>query len=173
MTTHHTKNGHITLTSEPAPEHENSLRAFETLGNFLKNDEWHPQQIEGNYTYRTFLTGDFGELRCEARIRLEQEQLAFYIFLGVNVPEDRRPAVAEFLTRANYGLPLGNLEMDLRDGEVRMKNSLSFADGELTDTLIRNILYPASSVAKSYFPGVLKVAFGSASPSDIIKEIEG
>lgn len=171
--TSHTKNGHITLQAESEQENANSLRAYETLGNFLINDEWHPQPIEGKYAYRMFLTGDYGELRCEARIRLEQEQLAFYIYLGVNAPEDRRPAAAEFLTRANYGLPLGNFEMDLGDGEVRFKSSLSFAGEPLTDNLIRNTVYPASSVATKYFPGLLKVIFGNVNPADIITEIEG
>jgi hypothetical protein len=171
--TSHTKNGHITPQDESESENANSLRAYETLGNFLVNDEWHPQPIEGKYAYRTFLTGDYGELRCEARIRLEHEQLAFYIYLGVNAPENRRAEAAEFLTRANYALPLGNFEMDLADGEVRFKNSMSFAGEPLTDNLIRNTLYPASSVAAKYYPGLLKVIFGTASPAEIIAEIEG
>ena len=170
--THHSKNGHITLTDDSEKENENGLRAYETLGNFLTNDEWHPQPIEGKYAYRTFLTGDYGELRCEARIRVEQEQLAFYIFLGTNVPPERRTAAAEFLTRANYALPLGNFEMDFEDGEVRLKSSISFAGETLTDTLIHNTLYPATSVATTYFPGLLKVAFGNVNPVDVIKEIE-
>jgi hypothetical protein len=37
------------------------------------------------------------------------------------VPEDKRPAVCEFITRANYGLPAGNFEMDWSDGELRYK----------------------------------------------------
>ena len=168
----HSNNGHITLTDESEKENENGLRAYETLGNFLINDEWHPQVIEGKYAYRTFLTGDYGELRCEARIRVEQEQLTFYIFLGTNVPEDRRLAAAEFLTRANYALPLGNFEMDFDDGEVRFKNSISFVDEALTETMIRNTLYPTSSVATRYFPGLLKVVFGNLNPRDVIQEIE-
>jgi len=171
--TSHTKNGHITLTDESEKENANGLHAYETLGNFLTNDEWHQQPIEGTYSYRTFLRGDYGELRCEARIRVEQEQLAFYVFLGMNVPEDRRTAAAEFVTRANYGLPLGNFEMDFTDGEVRFKNSISFADEPLTDTAIHNTLYSATSVATTYFPGLLKVIFGNVNPAEMIKEIEG
>jgi hypothetical protein len=170
--TTHSNNGHITLTDESEKENENGLRAYETLGNFLINDEWHPQPIEGKYAYRTFLSGDFGELRCEALIRVEQEQFTFYICLGTNVPADRRADAAEFLTRANYGLPLGNFEMDFEDGEVRFKNSICFVGEALTDNLIRNTIYPAGSIATTYFPGLLKVVFGSANPRDVIQEIE-
>ena len=170
--TSHTKNGQITLTDESEKENENGLRAYEALGTFLTNDEWHPQPIEGKYAYRTFLTGDYGELRCEVRIRVEQEQFAFYIFLGMNVPADRRLVAAEFLTRANYALPLGNFEMDFEDGEVRFKNSIDFEGETLTDALIHNTLYPATSVATRYFPGLLKVVFGDLNPRDVIREIE-
>jgi hypothetical protein len=90
----------------------------------------------------------------------------------MNVPEEHRTAAAEFVTRANYGLPLGNFEMDFADGEVRFKNSVSFAGEPLTDTLIHNTLYPATSVATTYFPGLLKVVFGNANPADVINEIE-
>ena len=44
-----------------------------------------------------------------------------YTTLLQAVPEEKRSAVAEFITRANYGLPGGNFEMDWRDGELRYK----------------------------------------------------
>jgi len=62
--------------------------------------------------------------------------------------------------------------MDFEDGEVRFKNSISFAGETLTDTLIHNTLYLACSAATTYFPGLLKVAFGNANPAEVIQEIE-
>ena len=85
---------------------------------------------------------------------------------------DRRLVAAEFLTRANYALPLGNFEMDFEDGEVRFKNSIDFEGETLTDALIHNTLYPATSVATRYFPGLLRVVFGDLNPRDVIREIE-
>ena len=35
-----------------------------------------------------------------------------------------RVAAAEFEPRANFGLDIGNLELDMTDGEVRYKSSL-------------------------------------------------
>jgi len=32
--------------------------------------------------------------------------------------------VNEFLTRANYGLNIGNFEMDFQDGEIRFKTAI-------------------------------------------------
>lgn len=50
---------------------------------------------------------------------------AVYGVLPARVPVERRPAVAELLTRINYGLILGNFELDLDDGEVRFKASIA------------------------------------------------
>ena len=41
--------------------------------------------------------------------------------LPTHVREDKRDVVCRYITRANYGLRNGNLEMDLDDGEVRYK----------------------------------------------------
>lgn len=55
----------------------------------------------------------------------------------MNVPEDRRLALAEFLTRANYGLFIGNFEMDWQDGEVRYKTSIDVAGDRLSTALVQ------------------------------------
>jgi hypothetical protein len=49
--------------------------------------------------------------------------LAIYSVLPSRIPEERRDAVALLLTRINYGLIVGNFELDLDDGEVRFKAS--------------------------------------------------
>jgi hypothetical protein len=46
--------------------------------------------------------------------------VAFYTHVQCRVPKEKRPVLIEYLTRANYGLWLGNFELDLRDGEILM-----------------------------------------------------
>ena len=88
------------------------------------------------------------------------------------VVEDRS-AVAEYLTRANYGLRIGNFELDYADGEVRYKSSLDFEGQTLTAELIRNAIYPAVHTMDRYLPGLLRVTFGGATPHEAIEEVEG
>ncbi|HEC34947.1 MAG TPA: YbjN domain-containing protein, partial [Anaerolineae bacterium] len=77
---------------------------FNTVVNFFKEDDWHFDQMEGKPILRMGFRGDSGSWRCYAQVREEQQQFVFYSILDVNVPEGRRQAIAEFLTRANYGL---------------------------------------------------------------------
>ncbi|HWQ11767.1 MAG TPA: YbjN domain-containing protein [Roseiflexaceae bacterium] len=156
-----------------AGEHSNGLRAYATLGRFLSDDGWFPQPLEDVHSYRMSYNGSSGDLRCYATVRVELEQFIFYAVAGVRVPEERRVAAAEFLTRANYGLRIGNFELDFADGEVRYKSSLDFEGEQLSGNLIRNAIYPAVQVMDQYLPGLLRVAFGGASPAEAIAEIEG
>lgn len=149
------------------------LAAFDTLGEFLEADGWHPRALDGKTVYRCDFVGGNGDLRCYAQIRADLEQFIFYAVCTVKAPEEVRGAVAEFVTRANYGLRIGNFEMDYTDGEIRYKSSIDFEDETLTPNLIRHTLYPAVQTMDYYLPGLLRVIYGGASPYEAIQEVEG
>ena len=153
--------------------HPNGLAAHEALGRYLETDGWFPRAVEGQHAFRTYYKGKHGELRCYAQVRVDVQQFLFYAMATIKVPEEARPAVAEFITRANFGLRVGNFELDYSDGEVRYKSSLDFEDELLSDNLIRNTIYPAVQTLDSYLPGLMKVAFGGLTPFEAIQEIEG
>jgi hypothetical protein len=153
-------------------ENENGLRAFQTLGDFLTEDEWHPQQLEDRYIYRMGFSGTNGQVVCYAQIRVDLEQLVFYVMCPVKVPEDKRSAMAEFIARANYGLRIGNFELDFSDGEVRYKSSLDFEDVALESQLIHNAIYPAVQTMDRYLPGLMGVIYGNKMPAEAVAEIE-
>ncbi len=140
---------------------------------FFQEDNWHFEQLPDKPILRMGFRGDNGTWRCYAQVREQQQQFVFYSVLEFNIPEDRRPAMAEFLTRANYGLILGNFEMDFRDGEIRYKTSIDVEGDRLTSALIRPMVYVNVLMMDRYLPGIMKVAYGGASPADAIAEIEG
>jgi hypothetical protein len=167
------------ISSEPTQEPDvpkerpNALQAYATLGQYLEEDGWYPQKVEDKHAYRMHYRGRNGETRCFAQIRADLEQFIFYVVTPINVPEDVRPAVAEFITRANYGLRIGNFELDYADGEVRFKTSLDFEGEHLTYNFIKHAVYPAVQTMDKYLPGLMKVAFGAETPVEAIQEIEG
>ena len=99
--------------------------------------------------------------------------MLFYSVLSNNVPEERRLAVAELLTRANYGMLLGNWEMDFSDGEIRYKTSAFVGDGVPDKDLAASLVFANVFTVDRYLPAVLGVTFGSAEPAAIIAEVEG
>jgi hypothetical protein len=159
--------------SERPSDNPNGLLAFETLREFLEADGWYPTLLEDKTVYRVAFDGKNGELRCYAQIRVDLEQFLFYAVAPVKVPDEVRSDVAEYLTRANYGLRIGNFELDYRDGEVRYKSSLDFEGEKLTGQFIRNTIYPAVQTMDRYLKGLLSVTFGGRTPVEAIQEVEG
>ena len=75
----------------------------------------------------------------------------------MNAPGERMAAVAEFITRANYGLIIGNFELDFSDGEIRYKTSLDVEGDRLSQALIKQLVYTNVLTMDQYLPGILAV----------------
>jgi hypothetical protein len=96
--------------------------------------------------------GDGWDLIAEAHE--DRDQVVVYAIAEATVPEERRTDVARELHRINYGLYLGNFELDLEDGEVRFKASVDFGGTPPTPELIRPLLAAATMTATRYLPDV-------------------
>lgn len=106
----------------------------------------------------------------ETRERLQQ--LMFYSTLGFEVPDARRAAVAEFITRANSGLIIGNFEMNFHDGVVRFKTSVDVEGTEVTAALCKPLLEANVAMMTTYVPGLRAVALEDEEPVRAIDRIE-
>lgn len=116
--------------------------------------------------------GKNGLYYCVLQVHGEHRALAFYVHVQCRVPEEKRQAVAEFLTRANYAMWLGNFELDFRDGEVRYKTSLDLVDGELTTGMLAALLRSNISTVDRYLPGLMSVLWNDVAPADAIGLVE-
>ena len=84
----------------------------------------------------------------------------------------KRLAVAEFLTRANYGLALGNFELDMEDGEINFKTILQAPATMLSTALLRPYLLVGVETINHYLPGLDWVLSGQETPAAAIKALE-
>ncbi|MDY6783732.1 MAG: YbjN domain-containing protein [Cyanobacteriota bacterium] len=139
---------------------------------FFTEDDWTFTRVEGETALRLGFEGDNGEWNCYAQVDEEDQQIMFYSIWGDRIPENQRLIMAEFLTRANYGLIMGNFEMDFNDGEVRYKTSLDIEGGTLTPSLIKRIVYPNVLMMDKYLPGIEAVMKGEKTPEEAIAQIE-
>ena len=116
--------------------------------------------------------GTHGRWLCFAQAREESSQVVFYSVAPVQIPEDKRVAVAEYITRANYGLIIGNFELDFIDGELRYKTSLDAEGTPLTTELLQPVTFANVSTMDRYLPGLMAVLYGNVSPQTAIEQIE-
>ena len=145
---------------------------FETVQTFFTDEEWYFMQLDTRPILKMGFKGDSGEWTCYAQVNEEQYIFYFYSVIPVNVPDDKRAEVAEFITRANYGLKIGNFEMDYSDGEVRYKTSVDVENDELTSALISNLVYANIWTTDRYLPGFMSIIYGNTTPLQAIEKIE-
>ena len=97
----------------------------------------------------------------------DRDQAAVYVIRDGNVPPERREAVALLLTRANYGIYLGNFEMDLDDGEIRFKASVDFGGLPPGPELLEPLVPAALKAMEHFLPAIEAVEAGTA-PEDAL-----
>jgi len=146
--------------------------AIEVLSDFFASAGMNATPVEGEPAFKLVLGGEHGLMPAMAGLLLERHQLITYVAAPSNCPEDRRAAVAEFVARANWGLPMGNFEIDLDDGSIRFKSSVDYENVGLTPELVRNVFAPAAFTMDRYLQGLLAVMFGNTDPAEIIEAIE-
>jgi hypothetical protein len=146
---------------------------FSRLIDFMEEEEWKYEIVEGETVLRFNFTGSAGRLLCYADVEEDKDWLIFYSYLPVNAPPEKMQAMSEFITRANRGMRIGNFELDYEDGEIRYKTSLDIEGGELTNKMIDNLLRANLSTMNRYFPGMMELIYSDKAPKDLVQRIEG
>ena len=101
----------------------------------------------------------------------DAEQILVLLQAPNKVPESRRLAVADLLTRANYGMKFGAFEMDFSDGEVRFKISTILREGQLSPQMVGAMIGISLSMLDTHYPALMGVCFGNQLPSDAAEAI--
>lgn len=148
------------------------MSLFEIVAEFFSTGGWDVEPVEGICALRGQHTGRSGQWTIYAQIREPQGRFVFYSLCPVWVPEARRLAVAEFITRANYGMLIGNFELDFVDGEVRFKTGIDVEGDRLSGALVAQVVGPNLAMMDRYLGGIMAVVFASETPVKAISNIE-
>ncbi|MFN6471994.1 MAG: YbjN domain-containing protein [Nostoc sp. SerVER01] len=165
--------GLVESISEITEEVTSKKNIFETMVNFFKQEDWQFQKIPGETTLRLTFQGRNGRWDCLAKVREKQQQMIFYSICSTITPESRQSAMAEFITRANSGMVIGNFELNFANGEISYKTSIDVEGDRLTSALIQRVVYANVTMMDEYLPGILSVIYGNVSPAEAIATIEG
>lgn len=105
---------------------------------------------------------------CRFRFDDTGDVFQIHIQNPVFVLEKFRPIAAEFLTRANWGLVVGNFQMDMKDGEVVYHVSHVMDEGKLPDEIIGRLFGTAMGTLDRYWQGMMRILFAGETPADAI-----
>lgn len=90
----------------------------------------------------------------------------------INADRDDYDMVVEYITRANYGLKVGNFELDHDDGEIRYQTCLTSYAGQPNPENIELIVDMPYHMFKKYGNGLVKALMGVGDPEADIAAAE-
>jgi hypothetical protein len=149
-----------------------NLSIFQAMVNFFKEYDLSFQKIEENQALALGFEGKNGKYKCLAIAREEEHQMIFYSVCPLNATKSKLQAIAEFITKANHGIIIGNFELDFNDGEIRYKTSIDVEDETLTSTLIKQLVFTNVAMMDKYLPGIRSILEDNESPDEAISQVE-
>ncbi len=129
--------------------------------------------VSDEKTMRFPISCENGKYYCTLIADESRNFVCLYSVLPNYIPFDKRHAISEFITRANYGMNIGNFEMDFSDGEVRFKTSMTTYDHPPGDGDLSCLIHTNIGTLDNYMKGFMGVVYGGKSPTEAIHEIEG
>ncbi len=147
-------------------------RLFDTLVMFLQEDDWKFTRLAAETAAIMTFNCENASYLCYARVREEHQQVMFYVIYPLRAPTERRVEVIEFVTRVNYGLAMGNMEMDVSDGEVRFKMSADVSVAPFSLSLLRSLMQTCIATADRYYPGYTALLYSDLTPAQAVARVE-
>jgi hypothetical protein len=102
----------------------------------------------------------------------EGESISISGRLPNRVPLDRRPSVAEFLGRINWGLNRGRFLMDHRDGELCFQIDIDAHNGELNLPRLAQFILLCLQTVDGFYPALMSVLYRDAHPEQAVEQGE-
>lgn len=145
---------------------------LELITEYLESLEWRFTIEEDKEIVRFGIAAQNTKLDCIVHILTDQDFILFFSLFPIPIPEEKRLAIAEYITRANYGLNAGNLELDFKDGEVRYRTYCNTDADGLNEEIIKHLIHVNIQTMDRYAAGIMKVLYGNYSPLQAVEEVE-
>lgn len=147
----------------------------DVLQNHLDHVEWkyHWNEEEGCAHYVVSLSGPFHS--ANGCVKINRDSMTTYLICPLRAETGDRGQMAnmaEFLSRANYGLTHGNFEFDFRDGEIRFKLTQNCNGIVPSENMMNDMICIPTRMMNRYGKGVLQVLFGTLTPEEAVNQCE-
>lgn len=140
---------------------DNTERLISAVQDYLDEQEYRYEYEDDNQVFRLSMSLKSKISNCRIIIRPKEDGINFTYILANSADDDAsKQAIAEFITRANYGLMIGNFQMDYTDGEIGYKNFMyTGEDIPSGHDIDKNFVVPLLMLER-YGDGILKTLLG-------------
>lgn len=143
-----------------------------TMRRALEEQGWRYAVVEEAPLVAFNVAGERATYPCWGAANDDTEQCTAFVVFPHRVPEHKRPVAAELLTRINYGLAIGNLEMDFADGELRFRASIDVEGGRLSTRMVLTMFTGGLWAFDRYHDALMKVMYAGATAEEAYDEVE-
>lgn len=113
------------------------------------------------------------EWACIAQTWDDARVFAFYSVSPLRPLPAQLARTSELVHRINARMLAGNFELDLDDGEVRLKTVVGFGpEGAWSDELARVVVYTNLAAMNHYITSLLSVITGAADPQQSLAALD-
>lgn len=161
-------------TAAPAAKRRRRRRTsiMATVRRALEEQSWRYAMVEGAPLLTFNVLGERATYPCWAAVNEEADQFTAFVVLPHRVPEDKRVAMGELLTRINYGLAIGNLEMDFADGELRFRASVDVEGGRLSPRMVQTMFTAGLWTFDRFYDALMRVMYAGASAAEALEGVD-
>jgi len=117
------------------------------LKQYFHNKKWHytyhrPKANDDQQSHHLSFSMRHKQLISAYLFRWQEKNklLAVYGILPFSIPESHQSAAMLLITQINYDMMIGNLEMDVNDGEIRYKTAIDVEAVDIDKALIEHLL---------------------------------
>jgi len=146
----------------------------DTLQQFFDADGWDYVEVEPHVLRVRFGSKTGQEWWCYAHVREEFGQLVFYSQAPLLIAENRRALAAVLINQANFGLQVGNFEMDVETGALQYRTSIDVEaeENSLTPLMVKLLVYANVLTMERYLPAFEAFENENTSPEDALALVE-
>lgn len=159
----------------------NQTPIIDYLKLYFRSKHWHythykPRISDAEQSHYLSLRMRNRKIDCGYLFRVQEKErlLAVYGILPFLIPESHQSAAMLLMTQLNYDMVVGNLEMDVSDGEIRYKNALDVEVLGLDDDIIEHLLQSVvamTTVAYEVFSDLLNTQEPSEDMPTLLGEL--
>ncbi|WP_182406914.1 YbjN domain-containing protein [Psychrobacter sp. GP33] len=125
----------------------NDMSIVDYLKQYFYDKDWHytyyrPRASDSQQSHHLSLQMRNKQVECGYLFRVQEANnlLAVYGILPFLIPESHQSAAMLLITQINYDMLIGNLEMDINDGEIRYKNAIDIEAVGIDDHIMEHLL---------------------------------
>ena len=138
-----------------------------TLMAVIKKNNW--SYMERDEVVKIDVEGKNGSWSSFARCLGENRQFLYYSAVTSKVENQRKDIVVHILTRINYGLKIGNFEMDYDTGEIHYKTAVQLGQDNVDSEIIESQIILNILTMDEYLPVLMKAIHSEECLEGLVK----